>query len=106
MKPIKFDEMNGTAAEDQPEYTPLPMYRNNQQIISCWQLTPEELEKIAETGVIWMMLIQPGDALITPSLLRVDSPFVHEDKAPVLRFVKESDFQSTPSKDEEDEDHG
>ncbi len=76
MKPIEFDQMTGIAAEHQPQFENLPMYRDDKQIISCWQLSGEELKTIQETGVIWMRLFQSGRGnYITPSLLEADSPF-------------------------------
>ena len=35
----------------------LPVCVSNGQTISCWRLTPEELEIINETGVIWLSVI-------------------------------------------------
>ena len=76
MKPIEFDQMTGIAAEHQPQFENLPMYRDNKQIISCWQLSEDELKTIQETEVIWMRLFQSGRGnYITPSLLEVDSPW-------------------------------
>ncbi|MCP3729263.1 hypothetical protein M9978_02380 [Sphingomonas sp. MG17] len=33
---------------------PLPVLRDNGQIVSCWQLSAAEIREIAETGVIWL----------------------------------------------------
>lgn len=75
MTPIEFDQMNGTAAKDQPQYLPLPMYRNEQYVISCWHLTFWERVKILFRGNMWLSLLTPPNRLITPSRLSVDSPF-------------------------------
>jgi len=74
MKPVAFKEMNGTAAKDQPEYSPLPMFRNESEVISCWKMTLRERLKVLFTGNVWLHL-QMGDRAITPSLLQVDYPF-------------------------------
>lgn len=54
MKPVEFPGVNVVFAKDQPEYMPLPAMKipNDPQglIITKWQLSPEELERIKETG--------------------------------------------------------
>jgi len=45
MKPIKFKQSNITFAKDQPEYLPLPAFKDDGPdglIISCWKLTISE----------------------------------------------------------------
>lgn len=45
MKPIKFKEHNVVYAENQPEYQPLPAFRNDShqgEVVSCWQLSFKE----------------------------------------------------------------
>lgn len=50
MKPVEFPGVNVVFAKDQPEYMPLPAMKipNDPQglIITKWQLSPEELERI------------------------------------------------------------
>ena len=74
MKPIEFKGMNGTAAKDQPPYQPLPMYRDDKYVVSCWKMSWRERAKALWTGQIWMNLLHSPDQLITPSLLDVDCP--------------------------------
>ena len=38
----------------------LPVFRNEKQIISCWRLTPDEMAKVAETGVVWLSVMGAG----------------------------------------------
>lgn len=58
MKPIKFPEVNVTYAEDQPEYQPLPVFRQRDGIVvSCWELTDEEIEKIKESKQIFLSVM-------------------------------------------------
>lgn len=56
MKPVEFPGVNVVFAKDQPEYIPLPAMKvpNDPQglIITKWQLSPEELERVKETGTI------------------------------------------------------
>ena len=55
MKPIKFKGVNKVYGENQPQYIPLPVQKDeNGRVISCWKLTPEEKAVIAKTGKIWI----------------------------------------------------
>ena len=75
MNPIEFQQMTGIAAKDQPEYIPLPMYRDEQQVISCWRLSFWERLKVLFSGVIWMRLMHTPDQMMTPSLLETENPW-------------------------------
>lgn len=60
MKPIKFKEQNIIFAENQPEYLPLPAFKNNSpqgEVISCWQLSWKERLRILWTGKLWVSLL-------------------------------------------------
>ena len=47
MIPIKFKGYNVIYAENQPEYTPLPVYKDSEgTVTSCWQFTFLERVKI------------------------------------------------------------
>jgi len=57
MKPIKFTEQNCTYAENQPEYLPLPAFKDEQpagQVVSCWKLSFRERIRIYE---YWLDLL-------------------------------------------------
>lgn len=55
MMPKCFDEQNVIFAEDQPEYLPLPaLKQENGDVITCWHLSDEEIEKIKETKQIFL----------------------------------------------------
>jgi hypothetical protein len=80
MTPVEFKEQNCTYAKDQPEYIPLPAFRDDQgRVISCWKLTPEEIAKISETGIIWVSLLTFNQPL-QPIRLDVDNPFEEPKK--------------------------
>jgi hypothetical protein len=69
MKPIQFPEANVTFAKDQPEYQPLPAFRNNSEmgeVVSCWQLSFRERLRILFTGKLWVSLMTFNNPL-TPS---------------------------------------
>lgn len=60
MKPIKFKEANITFAKDQPEYQPLPAYKDagpEGYVVSCWGLSFKERIKILLTGKLWIGLM-------------------------------------------------
>lgn len=74
MKPINFKEANVTFAKDQPEYQPLPAFRNDSpqgEVVSCWQLSFKERIKILFTGKLWVSLLTFNQPL-TPSFFTVD----------------------------------
>ncbi len=74
MKPIEFPEQNVVFAKDQPEYQPLPAFRNNSpegEVISCWQLSYRERLKILITGKLWVNLLTFNKPL-TPSFFTVN----------------------------------
>ena len=69
MKPISFPEHNVVYAKDQPEYLPLPAFKNDSRegdVISCWQLSFTERLRILFTGKLWVSLMSFNKPL-TPS---------------------------------------
>ena len=81
MKPIKFKESNIVFAKDQPEYIPLPAFKNdspNGEVVSCWKLTFRERVKILFTGKLWCCLLTFNKPL-TPSFFTVDKKEVRGD---------------------------
>lgn len=84
MKPIEFKEQNIVFAKDQPEYQPLPAFKNDSpsgEVISCWQLSFKERVKILFTGKLWV------------SLLSFSKPLT-----PVFFTVNKEDVLVTPKK--------
>jgi len=60
MKVIKFKEVNGTYAKNQPEYIPLPVfnkYNLEGEVVCCWSLSLKERVKILFTGKLWVSLL-------------------------------------------------
>jgi hypothetical protein len=48
---IEFKGMNCIYAKDQPEYLPLPVFKDdNGTTISCWQFAEEEIEELKRNG--------------------------------------------------------
>lgn len=72
MNPIEFKEQNITYAKDQPEYNPLPAYKDDDGVVvSCWRLSFRERLKILLTGKVWLSLMSFNKPL-TPSLMSVN----------------------------------
>lgn len=65
MEPIAFPEKNDVLTAPQGKtknISTLPIYRGDNHgmpIISCWKLSPEELEEVQKTGVIWLWVMAP-----------------------------------------------
>ena len=54
MEPISFSAANTIFAKDQPEYLPLPAYRDpSGEVVTCWRLSWRERVKILFTGRLW-----------------------------------------------------
>lgn len=64
MIPIKFPEHNVVFAEDQPEYQPLPAYKDsgaNGEVITCWKLSFRERLRILFKGEMWLCLLSSAN---------------------------------------------
>lgn len=58
MKPIEFPEVNVTYAKDQPQYQPLPVFKDaDGTVISCWKLSFKERMKLLRTGELWISML-------------------------------------------------
>lgn len=75
MKPIEFEGMNAVFGKNQPEYRPLPaeVRGKSREVVTCWELSPEELKKVQETGRIWVSILTFGHPY-QPTLLDVEKP--------------------------------
>lgn len=77
MKAVKFEQCNITYAEDQPQYTPLPAYKEPGEVgrvITCHELTKDELEEVQKTGKVWLAMLTFNKPM-QPVLLTAFSPF-------------------------------
>lgn len=73
MKPVEFPGVNVVFAKDQPEYMPLPAMKIPNDPQGLIITTPEELERIKETGTIHLSVATFNQPL-QPVLLTVDLP--------------------------------
>lgn len=75
MKPIEFPEQNAILAKDQPEYQPLPVFRDEHGFtVSRWRLTFWERIKLVLDGRIWLLQLTFNRPL-QPQLMQLESPF-------------------------------
>lgn len=66
MKAVDFPYKNVDIAKDQPEYNTLPalvLGDRNGTVISCWELTDEEIEELKKTKRIYLSLWTFGQPL-------------------------------------------
>jgi len=85
MTPKQFKEVNVTFAKNQPEYQPLPAFRNDSpqgEVITCWNLTFRERLRILFKGELWLSMLTFNKPL-TPS-------FLTTKKSEVLSSEKDS----------------
>lgn len=78
LEPEDFPEANVLLGKGQNEYNALPAFLNQtiqqQPMVFCWKLTPEQLGDIARTGYLWHTVWTFG-APFQPMILQTDSPF-------------------------------
>ncbi len=77
MKPIEFEEQNIVFAKDQPEYQPLPAYRQmgkTGNVVTCWEFSDEEMEVLKTTKKLWISIYTFNQPLqpILPSINKSD----------------------------------
>jgi hypothetical protein len=55
MQPVEFKGQNIIFAKDQPQYQPLPAIKlEDGMVITCWEMTPEELEEVTQTRRVFL----------------------------------------------------
>lgn len=76
MKPIKTKQTNIVYGEGQEDYQPLPAWRNEEgQVVTCWELTDEEVQRIIESKKIYLMQLTFNQAL-QPVSLHSENPVI------------------------------
>lgn len=71
MEPIKFKECNVNYVADGCK--DLPVYKGDNQIISCWELSDEEIREIIKNKVVWLSIWGNQQS---PVCLMTENPFV------------------------------
>lgn len=85
MKPVHFDQVNKTftaPAGMEESVLPLQVWQGpdvdgNQVIISCWELSKEEIIQIANTGRVYLSIM--GSGMVEVSVMS-ESPFVNQNE--------------------------
>lgn len=76
MRPVEFDEQTIILGKPEvmtdEECAPLPVFRDGKQVISCWELTKEDLEEVARTGKVYLCVTGGSHP---PLHLQTESPF-------------------------------
>lgn len=52
--PVGFEGANKLYSGEAADVHDLEVFADDNQIISCWRLSPEELVEVAKTGVVWV----------------------------------------------------
>ena len=66
MNPIEFPEQNSIYRKDQKGVQPLPAHKAddpNVTVVTCWELSDEELERVNKSGVIYLTQMTGGKPL-------------------------------------------
>lgn len=82
MNLIEFPEQTVIIAKDQPEYKPLPAYRDKSdggRIVCCWKLTFLERIRILFNGILWHQVLTFNQPL-QPQLLSLEKPEMFSPK--------------------------
>ncbi|MDP3452063.1 MAG: hypothetical protein Q8R90_03820 [Bacteroidales bacterium] len=86
MKPVKFKEQNQQLGPppgiSEEECSPLPVYTDGKQCISCWELTPEEIAKVSKTGRIWLSVLS-GQTQPPVWLSAAETVFIERPDTPI-----------------------
>lgn len=81
MKAIEFPEATGTAVGEGFHSLPVCMAETSigcKLAISCWELTPEEIEMVKKTGHIYAMVLT-SDGSLPPMAMSADRDSIFED---------------------------
>lgn len=81
MKPIKFEGHNIIFGEKQDEYNDLPAFKADNHegtVIQCWEVSPQDIKTIVETGRIWVAQLTFNKPL-QPIVLSVETLLQTQD---------------------------
>jgi len=76
LKLKNFPQANVFIDEGQEQYETIPAYAHGDaegSMTFCWKLTPEQIEKVKETGEIWHTVWTFGQSF-QPVLMSLESP--------------------------------
>lgn len=80
MYPSGFDESNGQLSPpegvSEAKVKTLRVFRDGEQVISCWKPTQEEIDEIQRTGRVWLGVM---GITMPPVYITGFSPFVRRE---------------------------
>lgn len=79
MIPIKFPEQNVTFKHPDPNCGDLPAFQDDSVIVSCWELTDEDLEAVNSSRKIWVGI---RGKVLQPMWIITELPFVDNTEFP------------------------
>lgn len=60
MTPKDFPQANKTFGKGQEKYQPLPVLVNGSSIISCWELSEDDIKEVLRTKCVWVQQLTFG----------------------------------------------
>jgi hypothetical protein len=76
MQPVKFKGSNVVFAENQPEYLPLPAFKDaSGEVVTCWKMTLVERLKFLFTGRFYLR-VSTFNQPLQPLLPSVENPII------------------------------
>jgi len=73
--PVKFPEAEATYGRRNAPFVPVHVFVDDEEVISCWQLSWWERIVIVWTGRLWLRQYTKGDKM-HPQYPQVELPFV------------------------------
>lgn len=78
MRPKEFKEQNAVFGSGQKGVEPLPAYLSaDGQVVSCWEVTDEDIKRMRETGCVWLSVLTYREPL-QPVCITTEYPFIDE----------------------------
>jgi len=79
MQPVQFKGSNVVFAKDQPEYLPLPAYKDTTgRVLTCWKMTFWETLKFIFFRKIWLVT-ETYNGPLQPVFITIDCPLQQEE---------------------------
>lgn len=79
MKPVTFPEAEATYGRRLPPYVAMPVFKDNEEVISCWELSWPERFHLLVTGRLWLRQYTNGKKL-NLEVPQVEVPFIRTDE--------------------------
>lgn len=67
MRPTNFPEQNDILRGGHESVFDLPIFRDGNEVISCWTPTPAELMELNATGRLWLRVQAPTHPPLLPT---------------------------------------